>query len=325
MELRSFLRSNEGGAISDEALDALSAAEKARIIYHSRHATLVDKHHAMQEIVDTLPDETVQCTDFSTKLPFEQSLHQLLKDYMDEQKRLEAAFFATEPEVVYLVDLSNPVTGESWDAGEPSLSWEACARKLTDYIEWHESTGPWQASVTKYYPKVYLNGFMRELTAEFNAFGELLDITSRMQIPLPKFRDLSWHMDHLPIAYEVYKPGSFHKGDILMPTPSAQKKYPNLPQGPMLLMEEPNLEENAVFLFCFDLYRQHPEIRCLHPSILQRYAGETQSSSYLIVKEIASALKRGDSLKALNQRIGAALTYYADVFFPKQEKTTRKM
>ena len=319
MELGSFLRRNEGGAISDDALEALSAAEKARIIYHSRHASMADKHRALQEIIDNMPDETVQCTDFTTKLPFNQSLHQLLKDYMEEQKRLEAAFFASEPEVVYLVDFSQPVTGEYWNAGEPSLSWEACARKLSDYMEWHESTGPWQSSVTKYYPKVWLNGFMRELTAEFNAFGELLDVTSRMQIPLPKFRDLSWQMELLPIAREVYAPGSFHKGDILMPTPAAQKKDTNLPQGPMLLMEEPSPEEDTVSLFCFDLYRQHPEIRRLHPSILRPYAGETQSSSCLVLKEVASALERGDSLQELSRRIGAALTYPLKRFFDGQE------
>ena len=321
MELRSFLRSHEGGAISDDALEALSAAEKARIIYHSRHAAMADKHRALQEIIDTLPDDTVRCTDFTTKLPFEQSLHQLLKDYMDEQKRLEAAFFATEPEVVYLVDLSQPVTGENWSSCEPSLSWEACARKLSDYMEWHESTGPWRASVTKYYPKMYLNGFMRELTAEFNAFGELLDVTSRMQIPLPKFRDLIWHMEHLPIAYGVYAPGPVSKGDIVITTPVAQKKYPNLPQSPMLVMEEPNPEEETVSLFCFDLYRQHPEIRNLHPSILQPYAGGTQSSSCLVLKEVASALERGDSITALNQRIGAALTYNVGIFFSRKETT----
>lgn len=321
MELRTFLHDGEGGAISDVVLEAFSAAEKARIIYRSRNTTLVEKHHALREIIETLPDETVRCTDFTTKLPFEQSLHQLLRDYMAEQKRLEAAFFASEPEVVYTVDLSNPVTGDCWSGGEPSLSWEACARKLTDYLEWHESTGPWRASVTKYYPKVYLNGFMRELTAEFNAFGEVLDVTSRMQIPLPKFRDLIWHMEHLPIAYGVYAPGPFRKGDIVMTTPAAQKKYPNLPQGPMLVMEEPNPEEETVSLFCFDLYRQHPEIRNLHPSILQPYAGGTQSSSCLVLKEVASALERGDSITALNQRIGAALTYNVGIFFSRKETT----
>lgn len=319
MELKSFLRNHEGGVISDDTLETLSAAEKARIIYHSRHATLADKHRALREIIDTLPDETVRCTDFTTRLPIEQSLHQLLKDYMDEQKRLEAAFFASEPEVVYLVDLSQPVTGDSWGSGEPSLSWEACARKLTDYMEWHESTGPWQASVTKYYPKVYLNGFMRELTAEFNSFGELLDISSRMQIPLPKFRDLSWQMELLPIAYGVYAPGPFRKGDIVMTTPAAQKKYPNLPQSLMLVMEEQNPEGETVSVFCFDLYRQHPEIRSLHLSILQPYAGEPQSSSYLVLKEVASALERGDSLQELNQRIGAALTNPLSHFFGRKE------
>ena len=188
---------------------------------------------------------------------------------------------------------------------------------MVSYYKWR--AGPWRASVTKYYPKVWLNGFMRELTAEFNVLGELLDVTSRMQIPLPKFRDLTWHMEHLPIAYGVYAPGPFRRGDILMPTPSAIKKYPNLPQGPMLMMEEPAPEEETVTLFCFDLYRQHPEIRSLHPSILRPYAGETQSSSCLVLKEVASALERGDSLHELSHRLGAALTYPLRRFFDGQE------
>ena len=128
-----------------------------------------------------------------------------------------------------------------------------------------------------------------------------------------------WNMELLPIAYGVYAPGPFRKGDIVMTTPAAQKKYPNLPQGPMLVMEEPNPEEETVSLFCFDLYRQHPEVRSLPPSILRPYAGEPQSSSYLVLKEVASALERGDSLQELNQRIGAALTYPLSRFFDGQE------
>lgn len=74
LDLRLFLNRNEGGAMSDEALDTLSATEKARIIYHSRHAAQADKHRALQEIIDTLPDETVQCSDFTTKLAEDISL-----------------------------------------------------------------------------------------------------------------------------------------------------------------------------------------------------------------------------------------------------------
>ena len=87
----------------------------------------------------------------------------------------------------------------------------------------------------------------------------------------------------------------------------------------MLLMEEPGPEAETVSLFCFDLYRQRPEIRRLHPSILRPYAGETQSSSCLVLKEVASALERGDSLQELSRRIGAALTYPLRRFFDGQE------
>ena len=315
MELKLFLNNIENHTVSEEALDALSAAQKARIIYHSRNSTLTDKHQALQEIIDTLPDEVIQCTNFETKLPFEQSLHQLLRDYMAEQKRLETAFFATEPEVVYLVGLSQPITGEYWNSGEPSLSWEACARKLSDYMEWHEATGPWQADVTKYYPKVFLNGFMRALTAVFNEQGELLDITCRIQMPMPRFRDLSWHMEMLPMAEALYAPAPFKKGDILGVGPGLHKKYPNLPQGPMLVMEEPNPEQETLCVFCFDPYTQHPELQELHQKLLCKDAYNTQSSAYLMLKEVASALERGDSLATLNQRIGAALTFPVERFF----------
>ncbi len=42
-------------------------------------------------------------------------------------------------------------------------------------------------------------------------------------------------------------------------------------------------------------------------------------------KEVASALKRGDSLTSLNQRIGAALTFYADIFFSKEKKHKKEI
>ena len=309
MELRAFLNDGKDCVASDEVLSGLSAAQKAAVINRSRNTTLAEKHRAMREITDTLPDETIQCTDFETEQPFEQSLHALLRDFIAEQERLEEAFFATEPEVVYAIELRQPFTGEHWKADEPSLSWEACAHRVSGYLDWERRPGPWQAEVTKYYPKVFMNGFMRQLTAYFNEQYALLDISSRMQMTVPKYRDLSWCLDNIPIGEVLYAPIPFRKGDILEIIPEAIGKLPNMPKGPLLLMDDPNPEWDSLYVFCFDDTDCTPPWRSVNPQHLKRYEGSRQSLAYRILREISSALLNGDSLRKLNLRLGAALTY----------------
>lgn len=203
MNIKAFLNNERWLAVPDYSLPKLCAAQMARIILCSKNATLKEKHAAWQEILDTVPDEAVQVTDFFTERPKTLNLHQLLREYMDEQRRLEAEFFADEPNVVYVIDLFNRVTGDRWHNDEPFLSWETCAKEVESCLRCFEDEGPWCTEVTKYYPKVFVDSFMRELTAEFNEQGELLEMGARTMMVIPKFRDLYVDMMSLPDAKEL--------------------------------------------------------------------------------------------------------------------------
>lgn len=125
------------------------------------------------------------------------SLHGLLQSYMAEQKSIESQFFTDEPEVVYLCALRCLSTNEYVEVQEPSLSWEGCVQKIADYHDWEMIPGRYRAVVSKFWPKLFVDGFMKEICAEFDEAGTLMDISSHMMMTIPRFRDLDYKMDQL--------------------------------------------------------------------------------------------------------------------------------
>ena len=133
-----------------------------------------------------MPDETVQTTDSFLDTPEERSLHELLRAFVAEQKQMEAQFFADGPDAVYLAEYQDSDKGEWHDSCYPYLSWNDVLVQELYYDR--------RSCVTKYYPKQYVNGFMRELTAEFSETGLLMNITCRMLMTRPVYRDSFWAM-----------------------------------------------------------------------------------------------------------------------------------
>ena len=176
-----------------------SAAALARKIFKDRTLTLREKQHAWLSLMEVMPDETVQTTDSVQDTPEERSLHELLRAFVAEQRLMEAQFFADEPDTVYLTSYQNTETEDWFRAYYPYLSWDDV---LENILYDHDG----QACVTKYYPKQYVNGFMRELTAEFNELGLLMNITCRMMITRPVYRDLFWAMLDLQKQDHYRKP-----------------------------------------------------------------------------------------------------------------------
>ncbi len=166
-----------------------SAAALARKIFKDRALTLREKQHAWLSLAEVMPDETVQTTDSYLDTPEERSLHELLRAFVAEQKQMEAQFFADEPDAVYLAECQDAETEEWYGTSDPYLSW--------DDVLAHELYYDRQSCVTKYYPKQYVNGFMRQLTAEFSETGLLMNITCRMLMTRPVYRDSFWAMLNL--------------------------------------------------------------------------------------------------------------------------------
>ena len=168
-----------------------SARKLARKIDTDPAMTLHEKQCAWLELANVLPDERVRAEDLDLGTTEETGLCDLLRAYVAEQKRLEEAFFADEPDVVYLAEYQDPETGEWRSWYYPALSWEACISSLGGVADHCRIT------VTKFFPKQFEGGFIKEITAIFNETGALTDIFSRMGPTFPAWRDLAWQMEAL--------------------------------------------------------------------------------------------------------------------------------
>ena len=166
----------------------VSARAIARKICRDPDMTLHEKQRRWLELTELLPDERVCLNDIVFELTEETGLHDLLRAFIAEQRQLEEAFFADEPDVVYLAEYQDPETGEWRSWYYPSLSWEGCMASLGGVVERSRIT------VTKFFPKQFEGGFMKEITAELNEGGALTDIHTRMGPTFPAWRDLEWQI-----------------------------------------------------------------------------------------------------------------------------------
>lgn len=168
-----------------------SAKKLARKIAADSSMTLHEKQRAWLKLANVLPDERVRADDIDLGTTEEIGLCDPLRAYVAEQNRLEESFFADEPDVVYLAEYQDPETGEWRPWYYPVLSWDACISSFGGFAEHCRIT------VTKFFPKQFEGGFMREITAELNESGALTDIYSRMGPTFPHWRDLQRQMDAL--------------------------------------------------------------------------------------------------------------------------------
>lgn len=171
-----------------------SAVKLISELLRNENLPLRNKQNALLAIAESANDETVLVTDYPVNLQEEVKLKKLVSDFVSEQRHLEETFFSDEPDTVYLAEFQQLTTGQITSVREPSLRWKACAQLISEHRDWEIVCGPHRVFVTKFYPTLFVNGFMKELTAKLNEDGELLDIDSRMMMTVPKYRTLFFMM-----------------------------------------------------------------------------------------------------------------------------------
>ena len=57
--------------------------------------------------------------------------------------------------------------------------------------------GRYRAVATKFWPKRFVDGFMKEISAEFDEIGTLMDVHSQMMMTLPNYRNVAFKMEQL--------------------------------------------------------------------------------------------------------------------------------
>ena len=88
-----------------------SPLEAAWLVYQCRTATLKEKHRAWQEIIDTLPDCTI---DWRAWHAPRESLHQFLRDYMALEQKWLRQFNESEG-AAYQFEISGTGEGQTWE------------------------------------------------------------------------------------------------------------------------------------------------------------------------------------------------------------------
>lgn len=291
----------------------LSAAEIARKVFSDREMTLHDKKKVWRGIIVTMPDESVQVKGFEAELPEELSLHALLQDYLAEAERLEAMFYCDEPDVVYLPAVNEEITGEWFSDVDPFLDWKSCYKELNSLFSCFSQKGRLRGHVTKFYPKQYVDDFMKQITAEFSETGELLEIGSRMTMTIPRYRDLLCKMESLPLIEPPLASVSPRKGDIVSVKEEALQQYPGLPKPPLLFLYGSN---TTGFASVYYLNNQLcPDSRVIDFTLIEPYRGPKNIMPFLLLREIGDSLAKDLPITCLQKRIGAAFTYYVEGAF----------
>jgi len=97
MDIYKFLNSKDIAEHCRNISHQFTSLEMAFIIYQSQ-ATLSEKHNALKEIINTMPDEEVSRRG---RIPYYDSLHRLLMDYMEMENEMIEKFKADEPNAIY--------------------------------------------------------------------------------------------------------------------------------------------------------------------------------------------------------------------------------
>ena len=195
MKIHDFINSRDIAEYLKDINYQFSTLECAWLVWQSRKHTLKQKHAAWQEIIDTMPDCSVEARPTHEKV---ESLHGYLIDFMKCQNQHADEFFTPRSNAYYLGSAYNR-RDEPGEAGDflSHLTVEDCLQYLDntygDFVKIHTYV------VTK---QLVGGGHSDEWKASLNEDKELLDI-------------FSYGERNLFAAQWLDFPTPFEKGDIL--------------------------------------------------------------------------------------------------------------
>lgn len=111
MNIYDFINSRDIAKYLKEINYQFSTLECAWLVWQSCKHTLEQKHEAWQEIIDTMPDCSIEARPNHAEV---HSLHNYLKDYIDFQQQSIKRFFYLEPQMFYN-GRAHTSNGDAWD------------------------------------------------------------------------------------------------------------------------------------------------------------------------------------------------------------------
>ena len=146
MNIFRFINSKDIREYLRELQHQFTVPEAAFLIYMSRTVPLKEKFDAWQEIINTMPDCSLEERPNMKALP---SFHQFLKDYMALQKKMLAGFYQQE-KAVYTIEFYEKELGKyDWvDLGLYFPDYQTAVSNLTE--NWLEDDVE-KIRITKHY------------------------------------------------------------------------------------------------------------------------------------------------------------------------------
>ncbi|SEA91480.1 hypothetical protein SAMN05216349_1526 [Oribacterium sp. KHPX15] len=179
-----------------------TTTEAAWLVNQCHSATLKEKIAAWRDIINTMPDESVNSPQFDSPVD---SIHNVLKDYITMKEKMLELFFEESPKTFYQYMVNSTYMSTNYDDASPMSSYDICYKYLKRELnnEYKDQVGD---SCIR---RSEIDG-LYNITAYYSYEGELMDV----YIPsdygifdwlLSDFFDNLWF--HFPVPYK--------KGDIL--------------------------------------------------------------------------------------------------------------
>ena len=131
MNIYNFINSRDIAKYLKEINYQFSTLECAWLVWQSRKHTLEQKHTAWKEIIDTLPDCSVEARPNHAEV---HSLHEYLKTHIDFERQLAKDFLNIEPQTFYNA-YAYTNRGDAWDPSTHLSPEAAINHYITDYAD----------------------------------------------------------------------------------------------------------------------------------------------------------------------------------------------
>ena len=223
MNIYNFIPSRDIARYCREIEHKFTPLEQAVIIYHSRKPLAV-RHKAWQKIIDTQPDmkvfkeASIKGVEEAWRVPHD-SLHELLKAYMEIENKLVTSFKEQEPNAFYTYKVKyiydNPKDNQFCNSFHHDTTPYSTIKAVINAIkedseEDYGKLATWKDKSYSVYKQII--GSTKCFSMDIEPTGEVISIdTEAGDVLAEDEHDLF----HTFLEINIYTPVPFEKGDIL--------------------------------------------------------------------------------------------------------------
>ena len=179
-----------------------STAEAAWLVYQCYKSTLQEKIDAWNEIINTMPDQSVNSFHFDKEV---ESIHKMIKDYIEMKNETLKMFLDEAPKRFYQYLVVYDNTYDHFDNSAPSSSYDKCYHQLIDEMNEDDEDDIQSGYIRQYEIDRYYY-----IEAHYNRAGGILDVS----IPA-SYAIFDWNITDFFNCLWFHFPAPFKEGDII--------------------------------------------------------------------------------------------------------------